>query len=261
VSSVAGWADPSSAPRSPAQIAIALLPPLAIAALLIARGFTGAPLWACALGLVGTAAWLVRSALRARLTRGWDLALLAVMLVPGALAAVPGEVAPIAPAMATVSLMIGRSILPIAGQVGWCVAAVLLAAAGALIGPSGPWTIAAVAFVLAASILVGIARRHSVRGEAAVREAELARHAAELAAARSGFLDPDAVRERFPQLSAREAEVLGLMARGRSNAEIAADLYLSVATVKSHVNALFAKLPARDRAHAIAIAYGTALPG
>jgi DNA-binding NarL/FixJ family response regulator len=57
---------------------------------------------------------------------------------------------------------------------------------------------------------------------------------------------------RFPQLTPREAEVLELIAAGRSNAEIAASLYLSVATVKSHVNAIFAKLPARDRAQAIA---------
>jgi DNA-binding NarL/FixJ family response regulator len=63
---------------------------------------------------------------------------------------------------------------------------------------------------------------------------------------------------RFPQLTPREAEVLELIAAGRSNAEIAASLYLSVATVKSHVNAIFAKLPARDRAQAIALALGSA---
>jgi DNA-binding NarL/FixJ family response regulator len=63
---------------------------------------------------------------------------------------------------------------------------------------------------------------------------------------------PAPLAERFPQLTPREAEVLDLIAAGRSNGEIAASLFLSVATVKSHVNAIFAKLPARDRAQAIA---------
>ena len=51
----------------------------------------------------------------------------------------------------------------------------------------------------------------------------------------------DVLRERFPALTAREAGVLALIAEGRSNAEIAASLYLGVPTVKSHINALFAK--------------------
>jgi DNA-binding NarL/FixJ family response regulator len=55
----------------------------------------------------------------------------------------------------------------------------------------------------------------------------------------------------FPELTAREREVLDLIARGLSNAEIAGELYLSQKTVRNHVSNIFLKLQVADRAQAI----------
>ena len=58
----------------------------------------------------------------------------------------------------------------------------------------------------------------------------------------------------FPQLTAREHEVLDLLAAGRSNAELAAMLVLSPKTVRNHVSNIFSKLQVADRAQAIVLA-------
>ncbi|MFD8194969.1 response regulator [Streptomyces wuyuanensis] len=66
---------------------------------------------------------------------------------------------------------------------------------------------------------------------------------------------------RDEPLSAREREVLVLVARGTSNREIAAELFVSEATVKTHLTHIYGKLAVRDRASAVATAYDRGILG
>ncbi|MGW6602113.1 response regulator [Streptomyces sp. NPDC055036] len=74
---------------------------------------------------------------------------------------------------------------------------------------------------------------------------------------------PEAAPARSPRLiegiTEREREVLTLVGRGRSNTEIAEDLFITVATAKSHVSRLLTKLGARDRVQLVITAYETGL--
>jgi DNA-binding NarL/FixJ family response regulator len=67
--------------------------------------------------------------------------------------------------------------------------------------------------------------------------------------------ESDAIRSLTP----RELEVLAMLAAGRSNAEIATDLFVSEATIKTHVSSVLAKLGLRSRIQAVIFAYESGL--
>jgi DNA-binding NarL/FixJ family response regulator len=97
-------------------------------------------------------------------------------------------------------------------------------------------------------------------GEALLAPSITRRLIAEFAQAKPAPAEPP---EGFDELTARELEVFRLVARGLSNAEIAAELFVSETTVKTHVARVLMKLGLRDRVQAVVLAYeaGIAVPG
>jgi LuxR family maltose regulon positive regulatory protein len=80
-----------------------------------------------------------------------------------------------------------------------------------------------------------------------------ARYLAKLLAVLAQVSAAPGAHERISEpLSERELEVLALIAAGKSNEEIASSLFVSLSTVKTHINNLYRKLGARSRTHAIA---------
>ena len=94
------------------------------------------------------------------------------------------------------------------------------------------------------------------RGDAVIAPSttrRLLEHVAPLLRAPSGA--NERAKSLVGSLTVREREVFTLIAQGRSNTEIASDLFLSEATVKTHVGHILAKLGARDRVQAVVLAY------
>lgn len=102
-----------------------------------------------------------------------------------------------------------------------------------------------------------VAAVRTVRAGDALLAPSITRRLVERFAQRDG--DVAAVHRDLTALTPRELEVLGLLARGLSNAELAARLQLSEATVKTHVARILGKLGLRDRVQAVIVGYETGL--
>lgn len=100
---------------------------------------------------------------------------------------------------------------------------------------------------------------HVHRGDAVVAPSTTKRLLDHFSRARPSVAAPGRDETRFEELTPREHEVLGLIARGLSNAEIAAELVLSEGTVKVHVGRILTKLGLRDRVQAVVLAYESGL--
>ena len=104
-----------------------------------------------------------------------------------------------------------------------------------------------------------VAAVRMVRAGDALLAPSITRRLVERFAAPAGGRSPASVN--LSDLTPRELEVLKLLAHGMSNAELAAELTLSEATIKTHVARILAKLQLRDRVQAVVLAYETGLVG
>ncbi|GIG66932.1 response regulator [Phytomonospora endophytica] len=106
---------------------------------------------------------------------------------------------------------------------------------------------------------------HAVRvvaaGESLLAPSVTRRLISDLTATRPAGAPGVSASERLAALTARETEILTLMGRGMSNAEIAGELVVSEHTVKTHVSKVLSKLGLRDRVQAVICAYETGLVG
>ena len=96
-------------------------------------------------------------------------------------------------------------------------------------------------------------------GDAVVAPSTTRRLLEHFAAALPDATTPDACRTLLDRLTDRERQVLQLVARGRSNTEIADELVVAEATVKTHVGRVLAKTGTRDRVQLVVLAYETGL--
>src|SRR6185312_11781323 len=95
----------------------------------------------------------------------------------------------------------------------------------------------------------------AANGQSVLDEAVQRKLVAALTSPSAAAVDTAAAVNNQVSLTTREAEVLRLIAAGKSNPEIARELFVSEATVKTHINHVFAKTGARDRAQAVRFAY------
>ena len=242
---------------------------LAVTTIVLVIAFAAAvdaPLWAVVVTCVAAALWVIAGLVRDRVPFGVELALLAAVLVAAGTAVRPTYGLSLYPVAGILVMAIGETRMPSTAAWAWPVVGVIAAALGFAVTPSGSpslvvWLIAAAALTIVIASIAGFVRRATaerIARQFSGLEQAYIEELARIQASAGRVLAPERLRCRFPELTNREAEVLASICRGRSNDEIAAELFISVATVKWHVNSLFAKLPARDRAQAMALALGTA---
>jgi DNA-binding CsgD family transcriptional regulator len=248
-------------PRTLLQLALAVVAMLAA----IANGWsvlrpTG---WAIGLACGAGLVWVVRALVFDRVPVSVDIVLLGLMLVASTVAAGPTTGVALEPAAGSMVIVLGSASMPRWTLWAWPVAGGLLAGTSLLSQPPHSPQVITIVAVLGVAVLGGYVRRRSQRESAGRLERLERAHCDEIGRLRATVeraLTPRRLQEQFPNLSSREAEVLALIAQGMSNQEIAEALFISVSTVKTHVNALFGKMPARDRGQAIALALGTRPP-